>query len=320
MFLQNRIKISKLAAASLREALKHKELLWDLQNSNFLYRDLATLSANYSHQKDSFGKRVGPIVKALGSFVVPTFNLAIKSFYEEYTKNRKGGERQELEFLCGPSANGLPILPGVSLYLRDEKNHKLQFWTGEFCLQNLQAQEAITGKIIFELACFFHNRKELYTKIREVLRENAGEFRAATTPEFLEDLILLFSAETRPAVTKSFAINFEATEERRVAGKFNRNKNTWVGRMTCYLRTPGTTSRYFSRLDTEIWLDQKNILSFNTYEGNCTDPSVEIESYSGVKEFIKEKANDMFEQLVTIVNFQAAIYEQVKTKIFLENL
>lgn len=320
MFLQNRIKISETEAASLREALRHKELLWDLQNSNFLCRDLATLSANYAHQKDSFGKRVGPVVKELGSFVVPTFNLAIKSFYEEYTKNRKAGEHQKLEFLCGPSVNGLPILPGVSLYLRDEKEHKLQFWTGDFCLQNLQAREVITGKIIFELACFFHNRKELYTKIWEVLKENAAEFRAATTPEFLEDLILLFSVETSSAVAKSFTINFEATEERQVAGKFNRNNNVWVGRMTCYLRDRSGKRRYFSRLDTEIWLDQKNTLSFNTYEGNCTDPSVEIESYSGVKEFIKEKANDMLEQLVTIADFQGAIYEQVKTKIFLENL
>lgn len=320
MFLQNKIKISEVEAARLRAALKRKELLWDLQNSNFLYRDLATLKANYAHQKDSSGKRVGPVVKELGSFVVPTFNLAIKSFYEEYTKNRKAGEHQKLEFLCGPSANGLPILPGVSLYLRDEEGHKLQFLAGEFCIQNLQARGVITGKILFELACFFHNRKELYTKIREVLRENAAEFSAVTTGEFLEDLILLFSAETNSGVTKSFAINFAATEERKVYRKFNRNNNTWIGRMTCYLRAPGTTSRYFSRLDTEIWLDQKNTLSFNTYEGNCTDPSVEIESYLGVKEFIKEKANDMLEQLVTIANFQAAIYEKVKAKIFLENL
>jgi len=320
MFLQNKLKISEEEAARLRQVLKRRELLLDLQNSNFLCRDLATLKENYANQKDSFGKRIGPVTKALGSFVVPAFDIKLRSLYEGYAKNPKAGELQELQFLCGPSAHGLPILPGVSIYLREAKNHKLQFWDGEFCLQNLQAKEFITGKILFELACFFHNRRELYAKIQEVLEENFSEFEDITTPEFAKDLLLLFSAKDNLGTVKSFKINFAATEEKKVSTKFIRNNRAWLERMTCYIKSPGEGKGYFSRLQTEVWLDQKNILIFNTYEENCTNQKIEVEAYSGAKAFIVAEANNMLNQLVTSTNFQAAIYEKVKTKIFLENL
>lgn len=320
MFLQNRIKISEEDVKNLTQVLAKREQLLALQNSNFLCKDLVTLEENYANQKDSFGKRIGPIVKELGSFVTPTFGTEMKGLYEEYTRNQKAGALQKLQFLCGPSANGLPILPGVSICIRDEGSHKLQFWSGMLCLRSLKTREAITGKIILELACYFDKRRALYSKIQEVLAENAGEFSEATTPEFLEDLVLLFSAKTTLKDIKNFNIDFKAAKERKIYEKFHRNKRVWVERMTCHVRDRNTPGSYFSRLNTEIWLEQKNTLIFNTYENDCTDQSIEIEAYSEVREFIEEKANDMLNQLISITNFQAEIYEEVKTKIFLENL
>lgn len=320
MYLQHRIKISKENANNLIATINKRDYLWEIQNSNFLREDLESLKESYHNRKNKTESEIEPVMKDLGNFVSPDYGIILRYLYKEYSKYSEAGKTQDLLFSCGPFANGLPIIPCIAFYVINKDSRKIQLFNQCFCEQNIRQKDLMADKIIFELASFFCNRKDLYSKIREVLTNNIEEFSDAATPDFIRDLILLFSAEENSEKVETLDLDFSKMEERKASNKFNPDGKIRIERMTCHTKSTDKSDRYFSRLQTETWLDKNNTLIFNTYEENYDNQKSDIEDYPNAEAFVKARAGDMLNQLILSTNFQAAIYEKVKTKILLEKI
>lgn len=316
MYLQNIVKISEEEAKLLRSAIAEEIFLLNLKDSNFLCDDLIAFP---SYRKDKSGKRIGPVDLELGNYASPDFELSTVYGFNRYVyrQTRTPGWKQSLRFLCGPVPDGILYGDGVHIYVMAGKGNNTQVQLGGFLDPQEDKEGLIWNRTIARIASYFHNRKAVYLRIKELLLEKKKEFAEKTSEAFINDLLPFFAVENTVEASYDFKLDFNQAEENLIRDEKTKAPEDWklIGKMQHFVTRDCAAPFEF---ETSVWLKENNDLIFNIfrkteYYGNNNE-------YTIAKAFVTCNAGDFLSQLVASTTFGMAVYNNVKAKIFLNTL
>jgi len=316
MYLQNIVKISAAEAKILSRVIAKQNFLLTLKDASFLCNDLLTLE---NYRKDKTGKRIGPVMIELGSYVTPDFELSLEYGFNRYVyrQTRTPGWKQPLSFLCGPVPDGILYGDGVNLYIMVGKSNDIQVRVGAFLDPQKDVEGLIWHRTIAGLAGYFHNRKPVYLSVKASLLNNKAAFVANTKEAFINDLLPLFSVENTLEENYGFNLAFNQASGNLIKEEAVKEAGTWklVGKMSHFVERNYSFPLEF---ETKVWLTEENTLIFNIlrkteYYGNNNE-------YTVANAFVRCNTNDFLNQLVASTKFGMVLYEKVKAKIFLTTI
>jgi hypothetical protein len=314
MFLKIVKEISAEDAKRLKEAKVKEQALQSLADANFLCETLVG-------QEKNFQDKDGEIrVKSIGEFSQPEFGI-VKDFFtgEAYRRILSRKAKETLFFSIGSSSS----VPGVNFNLRNGADRRYKFASGTFFDRRYDKKHYIDEAIIFKIASYFHDKKELYSTILQFLLKNKEVYSGCTSKEFIEDLILLFSTDYAFKDIPVFNISFCVGKELFLKRKTIRKDWFYLGKEFFYPKN--NVERFWCKpeLQTDLWLKDNKLIFITSWigESDCFEETFRKKiADPEFKQFLEENLQDWLQHIVATANFGMVILEQVKTKILFSTL
>lgn len=311
--------INAKEAGKIRYYKTLEKMLKTLPDGKFLCKDLEPLES----EKKAGIPQKEPIVKNLGPFKYQKYEFG--EYFADLTYKRTPSCKiiKNLDFHCGRLFGGR----NVALEITDRAKGRQDFSIGQFCYVEPGIDYYVSEGNIRELARYFHNKRPLYGKIRELLHENRTEFEATLNSAFVEDLLALFSVVGAEKKLPNFDIPIKNVAKSLLNRRIVRKNLLFLGNAYYYPKDcPEAEYPPATTIDLEFFLNVKNQLIINATCGWVSkgeDQKTTIEEIKASKyfdKFLQTTITGFLQQLVALASFGEEIYEKVKTKIFLENI
>jgi hypothetical protein len=314
-------KIKAEEAEKIRHAKTLEKRLKALADGKFLCKDLELTEIESKKKAGQLQKE--HIVKNIGTFKYPKYEFGEYFAALTYKRSPECKIIKNLYFHCGV----MSWSQAVSLEITDRMAGRKDFGIGQFAYAKSNVNYYANDGTIHEIARYFHDKRPLYEKIRELLINNRQEFEFTLNEAFVKDLISLFSVEE---LGKNIP-NFDVPIKNVAKGLLNRRivrKNLLFLGNSYYYPKKYSEAEYPPNptVDLEFFLNVKNQLIINATCGwkNEVEPKKsvieEIKDSEDFDKFLQETINGLLKQLISMSSFGNEIYEKVKTKIFLENI
>lgn len=322
-------------AIKLRQLSQKELFLVNLKDAQFLWEDLQARPANNTFIYEDLSK-ASPyfrtlLNKDLGPLLLPSFRGLQNLEPFRYTKyNRAQKIRKKfLEIVLLTSST-------------DAKEVGLSFATGreKASLEELNFTLAKNkkDKILLALAAFFYNKKAAYKSVEETLLKSKEGFITNTGLLFTEDLIALFSAVSKEEISTNFEFSETNTPCQLIENAPENSRANNAEENLGFFTTRAYNSRYgvdikvvmaLGKADTLVLeVSAKSIKEevYSILEGAYQTILKRNKSFSEAvflkiaNKLVEEQLVPWLDNLEQMTNFGLAIYEQVKTKIFLSNV
>jgi hypothetical protein len=322
MFLLRVVKEIKAEdAARIRHYKTLEKMFETLNDGKFLCKDLEVTE---SEQQEKAGRPQKDLIfKNVGFFKYPRNEFG--EYFSALTYKRSPNYRtiKNLDFRCGRMLSSR----AVSLEILDRKKDRKDFGIGQFIYMKAGVDYYSSGGNIHEIARYFHDKRPLYKKIRELLVDNRQEFEETLNAAFVEDLIALFSVEGLEKNVSNFNIPMENVAKSLLNRRIVRKNLLFLGNAYYYPKDcPEAEYPPSTTIDLEFFLNVRNQIIINATcgwqrEGEDKKFAVEeIKDNRYFEKFLQATITGFLEQLGSMASFGEEIYEKVKTKIFLENI
>lgn len=310
MLLQLGRKISQKEAGRIKAAKAKEKLIFNLKDAGFLLEDLEPY---WDKITKVFGKE-GENSQNLGVFPQPKYGLQEEHSEIFYQRLKQQKAFKALAFSYG-TVNG-----GVFLKLREQRGRHNLFELGPFFPKNRYENKFNRGQVIRTIALYFYNRRPSYEALHSYFLKNKKTLSELFGQPFVEDLIVLFSVTVKKKVP-NFKVSAKATGAR-ILGKTGSSKNySLVGYARFYPKHFNHNRLDYYRLESvenELYLNDKNQLLI---KAKARQPElIGEEEKIEFENFVAKNLNTWLKQTIAVVAFGDAIYEKVKTRIFVENI
>ena len=303
-------KISSEDAERLRAIKAKEKLIFNLKDAGFLLEDLEPYWAKIAKV---FGKE-GENIQAFGTFPQPSYGLREEHGEIFYQKLKQQKAFKTLAFSYG-TING-----GVFLKLREQVGRHILFELGPFFPKNHYKNKFNSDKVIQDIAVYFYNRRSIYEELHNYFLKNKNGLNEIFGQPFVEALILLFSVTSKKKVP-NFKISAKATGARILKKTVSSKNYSLVGFARFYPKHFKHKRLDYYRLESvenELYLNNKNQLLINA-KARQAELLGEAEKLE-FENFVNKNLNTWLKQTISVIDFGAAIYEKVKTRIFVENI
>lgn len=316
MFLKFVKEISPEAAKSLKAAKAKEQALLNLADTNFLCETLIGKEENFQAKNHD----IKAIVKNIGEFSQPEFGI-VKDFFtgEAYRRILSKEVKESLFLAIGPSTS----VPGVNFSLRNGDDPRYKFASGTFFNRKYDNNHYIEEAIIYAIASYFHDKKELYSTLQQALLKNKEAYSSITSQAFIEALLRLFSAEYGFEAGPVFDIAPIKGEEIFLNRKTIRKAWLYIGKAFFYPKNNVESFWCKPELQTELWLKANQLIFITSWIGwsDCNAETFrEKIAAPEFQQFLEENLKIWLQHIVATANFGMAIFEQVKTKILFTTL
>lgn len=316
MFLKRVKEINAETGARLRAAKTKGQALLTLADTNFLCEALIGQEANFQ-AKDH---EIKSIVKTIGEFLSPEFGIREDFFTGEAYRRILSQEGKETLFLSiGPSTS----VPGVNFNLRNGSDPRYKFASGTFFDRKYDNNHYIEEAIIYAIASYFHDKKELYFALQQALLKNKEAYSEVTSEAFIEALLWLFSVDYAFAASPAFVISPFRGQEVFLKRKTTRKAWLYIGKAFFYPKK--NVERFWCKpeLQTELWLKANQLIFVTSWIGwgECHEETFRKKTADPeFQQFLEENLQVWLQHIVATADFGMAILEQVKTKILFSTL
>lgn len=316
MFLKIVKEISPAGAASLRTSKAKSQALLTLADANFLCETLVGQEENFQPKDEE----IKVVTRDIGDFSQPEFGIVKDFFMGEAYRRILGQERKETLFLeIGPSNS----VPGVNFGLRNGNDPRYKFASGTFFDRKYDKKHYIDEAIIYKIASYFHDKKELYWSVQQALLENKAAYSSVTSAAFVEALLGLFSVEYAFEAIPAFDLSPAKGQEVFLKRKTIRKAWLYIGKAFFYPKN--NVERFWCKpeLQTELWLKGNHLIFITSWIGwsDCHEETFRKKTAEPeFQQFLEENLQAWLQQLVATANLGMAICEQAKTKILFSTL
>jgi hypothetical protein len=308
MFLRLVKKINKEMAESLRATKTKEKIIFNLKDAGFLLDDL---EPHWVKIAKVFGKE-GENIQAFGVFPQPKYGLLEEHSEIFYQKIKQQKGTKALDIIYGT------INDGVFIKLVEHFSRHILFELGPLFSKNHYKNRFNRDLVLHDIALYFHNRRTLYKAVHSFFLNNKKDLSKIFGQPFVEDLIVLFSVDIKRKIP-NFKVSTKATDARIMEKMVSSENYVFVGFARFYPKELNRVGYYhFDGTENELFLNNKDQLIINSRPRQAAvigeEEKLEFES------FVDKNLADWLKQTVSVIDFGAAIYEKVKTKIFLENI
>lgn len=328
MYLRITKQLAPEDAARLRRVKAEEESLRNIKDFKFLADGIKL--KNIFDEKHPWYEMLASkkVFKCYGTFTLPEYRLIewdnMLGYCERKTRNRIWRRSFNLTLGDAPSSLG-----DLSLYGRIFQDY---YDAEEYTLYLTEG----TKSNIFSIASYFYNKRAFYVKIHAFLEKNKVKFEALLGEEFIRSLTTLFSTAKLPKAVAAYNLTlpekYESFEQAPSALaktaylplSFSRifsleNKYGLTISIDYLLGTDNTlVIETSTKVETSPFSVSARAVPAKTWEKNKKFTAAFYEAF--MKKFLAEQLNDCLTSMEKMIVFGTDIYENVKTKLLLNNL
>jgi hypothetical protein len=321
MFIRYVKEISSVDAERLKEAAGTLRILQQLKDTSLFTKDVE----NFIIKRDRNGimsEKANVSIK-LKSLFQPEYEITERFNQTIYIRTFGSRIKTQLFFSCGANLYG-----NISATIANFGKNPVDFYFGEFFPKPTGGNSFYLDyegpRIVLSMAKFFHNRRETYDEIFEILKNNKKQFEVAAGRTFIKDLTTLFSVKEFIEVPE-LTIPSKNLEVQILGRKVKRKENVFLGTSIYHPKKSVRGEYYSTEVKNELWLNERDQLIINSVPRSQSqqDAIVKIKKVRDdleFLEFINSGIKDWARAIITEASFGNSIYDKIKTRLLVENL
>lgn len=265
-------------------------------------------------KREAYGDRFPPALP-LGKYNFPKNNLVNGGDFIGFLQEEEITKELELDFCEKYEDESLAFI------VRDVSQGSLI--ASEVIYDEFEGGQGIPGDdycgFILMLGIFFHNKICVYKKIHKLLTLKKQAYAKKFGVAFIEDMLLLFSASYKKAPQQKIELSLTDLKKARISS--NKIQKTWlkIGNIDTFACSWSDIDGCFDDC-LGFYLDKDNKLILDVAYNSTNRKKISDFEDKEFDKFILGIMKEWVNQYLSAIAFTTCIYDEIKTKMLLENI